>query len=111
MGKPSDDLCIIGERRDRPVASAFVRAASAGVIHEHLAHCARCDGHEVQAVGGLDAVTGGELDVDLVYEARRLERRLDALASKLAPRDTSQLVVQQWHEGIERAALAGAHCT
>lgn len=90
------------------VAAALAPSAGTRVIHQHLAHRARCDRQEMRAVMKLKPAIPGELHIDLIDQRGRLQGVTGPFGPQVTGGDAMQFGVQRGDQLIERCFLAGA---
>jgi hypothetical protein len=74
-------------------AAAFERDALACSVHEHVTHRDSRQSEEVDAIRPVGAGLVDELEVCLVKQRRRLQRRASSTSNEMAVRDLAQLLV------------------
>src|SRR5262245_25577595 len=77
------------------VTAALLVATGAGVIHEDASHDAGRDGEKMRAVVPRDRLAVYEAEIGLVDERGGLEAVARPLAGHAAPRDVSELLVDE----------------
>src|SRR5215510_8384181 len=86
----------------------FIGAVTTSVIDQDPTHDLSGDTEEMSTILPIDLALVDEPDVRLMYQGRRLQGVVGALAPKLARGHPAKLRVDEWQQLTERSAVATA---
>lgn len=98
------------ERDGRHAIAALDAPPGARMVDEHASHGVGDGGKERVTIGGLEMALRRQSDVRLVSECRRSERVCVALGSEALTGEAAEILVEQWHQAIERSRCSVAPC-
>jgi hypothetical protein len=78
------------------------------MVDQDAAHETRRKREEVRAILPLNAPQIDQADERFVDQSRRLESVIAPLASELEPGETAKLLMDDWHQLVERNTIAAA---
>jgi hypothetical protein len=90
------------------VAATFSASSAARVLNQNAPHDFRSDRKKVCALFPCDAPVMSESQVALMHQVCRLQRMTGALIAQVMARLAVQLLIDEWHQRVERRLVSVA---